>query len=117
MATDLVGFADTTCVTCNQNIPFTPGVGSLLKSTGTNDWEYPGALININTTQFSAMPGGCRKGNLGPYLYARFGGYWWTSTPVNAFKSFSRGLDHFNTGIYRYPSGKQDGFSVRCVKD
>jgi len=70
-----------------------------------------------NTSRFSAIPGG--------YRYAANGGfndlgnltYWWSSTELDATRSWYRRLDGSNSGIYKAGTEKTAGKYIRCVKD
>jgi uncharacterized protein (TIGR02145 family) len=41
----------------------------------------------------------------------------WTSTPEGVLHSWARGINNRNTSMSLYPSGKENAFNVRCVKD
>jgi len=90
------------------------------KLAGNTDLWNNGQMVNdseFGLYGFNAIPGGERIGILGSN-FTGWGNnsYFWTSTliPHNAWL---RGIKFNSTGIGRYNSGKQDGFSVRCVKD
>ncbi len=103
-------------------------VGKVLKST--SGWAPSSTGANCNgtdSTGFSALPGGLiEKG----YYFPANGikGLWWSSTESHSYP-LKEAIFHrlsnilYSTdnsswdGIYRATSGKQDGMSVRCVKD
>ena len=88
--------------------------GGKLKEAGTTHWNSP----NLGATDeygFSALAGGRRRfgefsGSLG--MYAIF----WTSTKMNN-EAWIRGLPHDQATTYRDSRDKQDGASLRCVRD
>ncbi len=89
--------------------------GGMLKTTGTEHWTAPNAEAT-NTTGFSALPGG----NYNPAIgYASKGliAYFWSCSSIDDYEKWSRVLQTGNGKIGRYPSGKDLGFSVRCVKN
>jgi uncharacterized protein (TIGR02145 family) len=89
-------------------------VGGKLKSTETNNWMSPNVSAT-NESGFSALGGGGRYFNgffdLGNY------GIWWTSTSVDSGSASSRFIYHTNGDFAKSSNLKQDGFSVRCVRD
>lgn len=68
-----------------------------------------------NETGFAALPGGTRSIQL--FSFEGNYGYWWTSTPYDAFSAWNRFLAYNNNDIGRSTGWKQFGNSVRCVKD
>jgi uncharacterized protein (TIGR02145 family) len=91
-----------------------------MKSTGTIQagtglWQDPNTGAT-NSSGFSGLPGGYRNGN-GTYLAIGYTGYWWSSTENSPTFAWGRTLVYGNGGSYRDASSKQDGFSVRCLRD
>jgi len=95
--------------------------GGQMKSMRTEPDDHPrwktpnnGAT---NSSGFSALPGGGRIGN----LFNNIGttSNWWTATtyPGEVVWAWNRSIVNFNTFVNRYPQGKEQGFSVRCIKD
>jgi len=89
--------------------------GDKMKSTGTQFWETPNWAAT-NEIGFSGLPGGSRADG---DTFAAMGsaGYWWTSTEFNTYSS-----EHFvlASGISALMGGtmlKNNGNSVRCLKD
>lgn len=94
-------------------------------------WSIGCNLTLNNSTGFSALPGGLRGGSDGKFLGVTSLGYWWSSTKDTVNN------DPYSTAtakyIYMEPSfpevlnlpdlddsygyGRQQGFSVRCIKD
>lgn len=92
--------------------------GGKLKETGTGHWVSPNTGAT-NEIGFTALPGGYRGDNGTFYDVGSYGG-WWSSTAGGASSAWGRGLFHVNADVgrgYSGGSGKQDGFSVRCVRD
>ena len=95
--------------------------GGKLKATGTIEggdglWFYPNKGAT-NESGFSALPGGDRYGDYGPFYSMGYLGRFWSSTELSNYYAWYRRLSHSNSQIYRGNYLKQDGFSVRCVKD
>jgi uncharacterized protein (TIGR02145 family) len=91
-----------------------------LKEAGTSHWVDPNAINPnadaTNQSGFTALPGG-ERGFLGKYNYIGSDGYWWSSTEGdndNAW-SWSTHVNGIWIGTYNRP--KQNGVSVRCLKD
>jgi uncharacterized protein (TIGR02145 family) len=68
-----------------------------------------------NSSGFSGLPGGYRKGN-GDFRSAGWNGLWWSSSPVGSYAS-SRTLGSDHESVSRDYYGRGYGFSVRCVLD
>ena len=71
-----------------------------------------------NQTGFSALPGGNRYLN-GSFNLLDSDGFWWTVTSASATAVVAtyRNFSYSFSGIYNYTDSKQNGYSVRCVKD
>jgi len=86
--------------------------GKMKSSTG---WNAPNTGAT-NSSGFTGLPGGDRF-NGGPYYTIGDLGYWWSSTELGSNFAWYRGLGYLTSSVYRYSYSKQNGFSVRCVKD
>jgi uncharacterized protein (TIGR02145 family) len=69
-----------------------------------------------NESGFSGLPGGFR------HLKRNFSGigtgsYFWTSKEHSDDSAFARDLDAFGEYTFEFPTGKENGLSVRCLKD
>ncbi len=90
--------------------------GGKLKSEGASFWSSPNTGAT-NESGFTALPGGyCAKleaafMKLGSYAY------FWTSSEYNSFKGLRRNLNYESTASDMLESHKQNGFSLRLVKD
>ena len=65
---------------------------------------------------FSGLPGGAR------YSFGNFDGigdygYWWSSSQYSTGYVWDRKVNHNSGTVYRGYSSKEDGFSVRCLRD
>ena len=97
--------------------------GSKLKSTRTRPtldpkWENPNSDSN-NETSFTALPGGSYNhwGMFWEFTMINSLGYMWSSTEYDAAGSWYRVLVYNSGVIQRSNAIKQDGFSVRCLRD
>jgi uncharacterized protein (TIGR02145 family) len=69
-----------------------------------------------NKSGFSGLPGGYGGG--GSRFYSKqINGSWWSSSEWETSKAYSRSLNNFDVTIFRGKSEKEEGMSVRCVKD
>jgi uncharacterized protein (TIGR02145 family) len=90
--------------------------GGKLKSTGTVEggdglWLSPNTGAT-NSSGFSGLPGGCRSKDGSVYII-RAGGYWWSSTENGAWYH----LNYFDALLKMHYFFKDEGYSVRCVRD
>jgi uncharacterized protein (TIGR02145 family) len=90
--------------------------GGKMKSTGTQYWLSPN-VVATNESGFSGFPGGYRFGSNGGFYVVGNDGYWWSSTENPTYGAWSRWLKYNNGNVGRSTNNKQDGFSVRCLKD
>jgi uncharacterized protein (TIGR02145 family) len=65
---------------------------------------------------FSAFPTGYRASN-GSFTGNSFITQWWTASETNEYFAWRRNMHHDDGAVGRYPSGKKNGYSVRCLKD
>lgn len=89
--------------------------GGSLKEKGTEHWKAPNAGAT-NSTGFTAVPSGIRY-HEGTFSSLTTYSSIWTSTEADAGNAWFLGL-YFNdaaAGINK--TSKQDGFSVRCIRD
>jgi uncharacterized protein (TIGR02145 family) len=103
-----------TCLT-DTSLTSTSGVGAALKETGTQYWASPNTGAT-NRSNFKGLPGGFRDYNGTFYFLGKFG-YLWTSTEYYKKYAWGRTLNYFDMLIGRDGYKKQDGFSVRCLRD
>jgi uncharacterized protein (TIGR02145 family) len=96
------------------NIIGTRGAESGAKMKTIKDWYKSGN--GTNTSGFSALPGGGRYGD-GSFGNKDCNGYWWSASEYDGTFSWGRGLGYDHSEIYKGVNYKEDGFSVRCIKD
>lgn len=88
--------------------------GKMLKSA--TGWAASSGITNEDAFAFSAIPAGVRGSN-GDYIsegnYADF----WSSTVYNSDNAYYMHLSYGAGGADLYYNGKENGFSVRCLKD
>ena len=84
------------------------------KMKSTTGWQNNGN--GTNTSGFSGLPGGYRNYNGLFSLIGSFGN-WWSSSESSTNLAWCRYLQSSNGSLYRNNSFKQNGVSVRCLKD
>ena len=89
--------------------------GGKMKETGTTHWNSPNTGAT-NSSGFTALPGGYRSTNGGFYDRGSFG-IWWSATEYSSASAWDRKLGYDTDGVDRDGRSKEDGFSVRCVRD
>jgi uncharacterized protein (TIGR02145 family) len=96
--------------------------GGKMKSTGTAYWDSPN-IDATNSSGFSALPGGYRDYD-GRFVSLKgTASFWSASVDVSAFNPlildpWKRDLGNYFNSVYRgQVDGKDNGFSVRCLKD
>lgn len=72
-------------------------------------------MIN-EAVAFTALPGGYRN-NTGTFNNIGNNGNWWSSTAKNSNNAWNRNLNYNNSDVNRNNNNKQNGFSVRLVRD
>jgi uncharacterized protein (TIGR02145 family) len=89
--------------------------GGKMKETGTVHWNSPNTGAT-NECGFTALPGGRRIYD-GTFFYIGRIGVWWSSTEISSNGVSVRTL-YFNYGNVNHDVlNKNDGYSIRCVKD
>lgn len=86
--------------------------GTKMKST--SGWQANGN--GTNSSGFSGLPGGYRVLK-GSFLKIGSRGFWWSSTEASTNGAWYRYLVDDDGGVYRYGGLREDGFSVRCLRD
>ncbi|MFO7722958.1 MAG: FISUMP domain-containing protein [Bacteroidales bacterium] len=89
--------------------------GGYLKEAGYAHWNTPNAGA-INTSGFTALPGGRRNYATGAFYETGDYGYWWTSS-VYFSTAWYRRMRFDGTDVLRSYYAHKFGFSVRCVSD
>jgi len=83
----------------------------------TKNGQIGNNLLTNNSSGFSALPGGYRNYDDGSFNNVGYGGYWWSSTEDNTDYAWGRGMNYCSSYVGRGRNIKQNGFSVRCVRD
>jgi len=89
--------------------------GGKLKETGTTHWTSPNTGAT-NVSGFAALPGGYRNLN-GNFYTKGINATFWSSTEYLSGLAWHRELRYNNSAIHRYNNYKENGFSVRCLRD
>jgi len=94
-----------------------------LKETGTTHWNSSNSGAT-NESGFTALPSGYRGkiifggADLGyNFIYKGLFGIWWTSTDTLSIYAFERDLNTISVEVDWGYSTKDNGYSIRCVKD
>ena len=89
--------------------------GGKMKVVGTTNRNSPNTDAT-NTSLFSALPGGNRNLDGSFNVIGSFG-YWWSSTELNTYNAWARGLGVNIGNASRASNDKRNGLSVRCLRD
>ena len=87
--------------------------GKMKSITGWNGQNMGGT----NESGFSGLPGGYRANNSGFFYNVGYYGYWWSSSEFSSTVAWRRALNYNDGSAGRYNLYKQNGFSVRCLRD
>ena len=87
--------------------------GGKMKSTSL--WNSPNEGAT-NISGFNGLPGGYLD-LFGVYYSLGYNGYYWSISEFDFSSAWNRRLGYGRQVVDRGNYGKQDGFSVRCVKD
>jgi len=74
------------------------------------------ALMDPFLNGFKADPDGVLYQNT-IWSFADFAVLFWSSTPVDATRAWSHGMNGINFSVSSYPALKADAFPVRCLRD
>jgi uncharacterized protein (TIGR02145 family) len=94
--------------------------GGKMKSTGiiedeTGLWKWPNTGAT-NESRFSGLPGG-KRDYASDFDDIGNNGYWNTTHEEESIYTYALDLENYSSSSYSYVGTKQEGFSVRCVKD
>ena len=90
-------------------------VTKLKLTSGWNDFEGKSGN-GVDAYSFSALPAGRRYYNEG-YNFEGSLADFWSSTETDSYNAYGMYLDYIDVSAYLFDYYKNDGFSVRCVKD
>jgi uncharacterized protein (TIGR02145 family) len=98
----------------------TPKVNEALKSKGASYWLGD---FGINSSGFSALPGGCRGVHGKFYGIREYGGWWTSSLFSDSYSNYDQPR-YFYLNYQQYPdevdysyNDKRFGLCIRCLKD
>jgi len=89
--------------------------GGKLKETGTTHWNSPNEGAT-NESGFAALPGGYRN-DTGTFDDLGRNAHFWSSAEDSSSHAWNRELGYTNATVHRSSYDKQNGFSVRLVRD
>ena len=99
------------------------GIGVAKSMAAKSNWAaYPEVgvpgndLSSNNRSGFSALPGGDRAPN-GSFYNLGYSCAWWMATEMNANAASYYGLNNNSANFLGYNADKDNGYSVRCIKD
>lgn len=101
---------------CGKKVDLLGGTeigGGKLKATTL--WDSPNEGI-MNSSEFTAFPGGSRSSN-GFFLNVGRYGLFWSASESNSYCALSRVLCYSSSGVRRFDYYEEYGLSVRCVRD
>ena len=91
-----------------------------MKQTGTGLWFSPNTAAT-NSCRFTGRPGGYREddGNGGEFYEVGYDAYYWSSTETfpNSGQAWDYHLGFDTNDVFRGSDFKENGFSVRCLRD
>lgn len=90
--------------------------GGKMKTTGLQYWTGNN-IYATNESGFSGLPGGSRYASDGTFNDVGDGGSWWSSSEESTVTAWYRFLYYTTNDANRSLNSKQDGFSVRCLRD
>ena len=89
--------------------------GGKMKSTGLQYWIDPNQDAT-NESGFSGLPGGYRSYD-GNFSTVGIGGFWWSSSESLTTTAWFRYLSYDSGSASQANGSKEDGISVRCLRD
>ena len=107
---------DAEWTTLSSYLGGTVTAGGKMKEAGTSHWLSPNTNAT-NSSGFTGLPGGNRFGLNGAFYNIGAGGFWWSSSENGTNDAWNRELNYIDGKVSRYNYFKQNGFSVRCLRD
>ena len=89
--------------------------GGKLKETGTVHWISPNTGAT-NESGFTALPGGYRDFSVTYHNKGNFS-VWWSSTEISSSHAYYQYIVSSSSSFYNDNFYKQNGYSIRCLKD
>jgi uncharacterized protein (TIGR02145 family) len=88
--------------------------GGKMKATGTTLWKTPNTNAT-NSSNFTGLPGGYRFANA--FFKISENAKWWSTTEFSTPGAWSCYIDYNQAYAIIFDDNKDNGFSVRCIKD
>jgi uncharacterized protein (TIGR02145 family) len=85
------------------------------KMKSLNGWYKFG--YGTNESGFTALPGGMRYSKEGIFADIGLDAFFWSSSEEFFYNAWNRTLSHYFSSILRAACVKEDGLSVRCIKN
>jgi len=99
----------------NESIfPYYRGIDQGTQMKTKSGWHNSGN--GTNSSGFSGLPGGFYF-STGEFCFIESFGFWWSSSENSESCTWSRGLGYNKNSISRNRNLKNNGFSIRCIKD
>lgn len=89
--------------------------GGKMKEAGLAHWNTPN-MGATNESGFSALPGGGRDTS-GVFIKLSLNGFWWSSTESSSIDAWYHFLSSNHGQLVRFNFRKEDGLSLRCLRD
>ena len=102
----------------NELINFNEGfstAGNKLKEAGFATWSSAN-IDATNESAFTARPGGYRN-QFGSFLGLQYSTFWWSLTEINSTSAWWYGLTDSDGTVFSATDDKNEGLSIRCIKD
>lgn len=95
-------------------------LGAKLKSAGNSYWIQAQGGASNNLYGFSGLPGGLRRDDNGAFNAISLTGIWWSATDngsndINLAQAWY--FLNYDSGIFQGGRDKNQGISLRCIKD
>jgi len=94
--------------------------GGKMKEAGLEHWNYYSDEITeeaTNESGFTGLPAGYRNNSTGTDHHIGVGGYFWSSSYIYNNYAWYLLLVFNSSIVYRSHDYKQNGYSIRCLKD
>ena len=89
--------------------------GGKLKEIGLTHWQSPNAGAT-DEKGFTALPGGSRI--YGTFIGVNLSGNWGSTTESYSYSfALYRNINYDDINVHRYQGSKNNGLSVRCIRD
>ncbi len=91
--------------------------GAKIIEKGTIHWPSTNTE-STNSTAFTALPGGFRSKSGGLFVFIGGMGCWWSSSENSTIEAWGRRMMAIGDGVIsRSSAHKNDGLTLRCIKD